>query len=60
MDYKEKIGTKDQPLSLQTPPLSSAYTMHVDEKDGKEILYVQWVKPFYIMISSASMTCMIC
>src|SRR5882762_308421 len=31
-------GTKDNPWQLKTPPLSSAYTMHVDEKDGKEIL----------------------
>ena len=35
---KNKIGTKEKPLALQTPPLSSEYTMHVDEKDGKEIL----------------------
>lgn len=35
---KNKIGTKDQPLALKTPPLSSDYTMHVDKKDGKEIL----------------------
>ncbi|MDO5970443.1 hypothetical protein Q4Q35_11565 [Flavivirga aquimarina] len=38
MNYKEKIGTKETPLKLKTPPLSSEYTMHVDEKDGKEIL----------------------
>ncbi|GAA3613314.1 hypothetical protein Q4Q39_03655 [Flavivirga amylovorans] len=38
MNYKEKIGTKNAPLKLKTPPLSSEYTMHVDEKDGKEIL----------------------
>ncbi len=35
---KNKIGTKDNPMLLKTPPLSSEYTMHVDEKDGKEIL----------------------
>ena len=35
---KNKIGTKEKPLALKTPPLSSDYTMHVDEKDGKEIL----------------------
>src|SRR3982751_822790 len=35
---KEKIGTKESPLALQTPPLSSAYTMHFDVKDGKEVL----------------------
>ena len=25
-------------MQLKTPPLSSEYTMHLDEKDGKEIL----------------------
>lgn len=35
---KTKIGTKEKPLLLKTPPLSSEYTMHVDEKEGKEIL----------------------
>lgn len=38
MNHKEKIGTKEHPMVLKTPPLSSEYTMHVDEKDGKEIL----------------------
>jgi hypothetical protein len=33
-----KIGTKEKPMVLKTPPLSSEYTMHVDEKDGKEVL----------------------
>jgi hypothetical protein len=36
MNYK--IGTKDKPLKLKTPPLSSEYTMHLDQKDGKDIL----------------------
>ena len=35
---KYKIGTKEKPLVLKTPPLSSDYTMHVEEKDGKEVL----------------------
>jgi hypothetical protein len=35
---KNKIGSKEKPLKLKTPPLSSDYTMHVDEKDGKDIL----------------------
>ena len=35
---KNKIGTKEKPMALKTPPLSSDYTMHADEKDGKEIL----------------------
>lgn len=35
---KNKIGTKANPLQLKTPPLTSEFTMHVDEKDGKEIL----------------------
>ncbi|EOR95418.1 hypothetical protein ADIARSV_1419 [Arcticibacter svalbardensis MN12-7] len=34
---KEKIGTKSEPTLLKTPPFSSEYTMHVDEKDGIEI-----------------------
>ena len=32
------FGTKEKPLTLKTPPLSSEYTMHVDQKDGKDIL----------------------
>jgi hypothetical protein len=35
---KYKIGTKEKPMALKTPPLTSDYTMHTDEKDGKEIL----------------------
>ena len=35
---KTKIGTKENPLTLKTPPQTSEYTMHVDEKDGKEVL----------------------
>jgi hypothetical protein len=35
---KDQIGTKANPMPLKTPPLSSEFTMHVDEKDGKEIL----------------------
>ncbi len=32
------IGTKEKPMKLKTPPLTSDYTMHEDEKDGKKIL----------------------
>lgn len=35
---KYKIGTKAEPMLLKTPPLSSEFTMHQDEKDGIEIL----------------------
>jgi hypothetical protein len=35
---KLKIGTKEKPILLKTPPLSSDYTMHVEEKNGEEIL----------------------
>jgi hypothetical protein len=35
---KYKIGTKEKPLKLKTASLSSEYTMHTDEKDGKEVL----------------------
>jgi hypothetical protein len=31
-------GTKDDPWRLKTPPLTSDYTMHRDEKDGQSIL----------------------
>jgi len=30
--------TKDNPWKLKTPPGTSEYTMHVDEKEGKEVL----------------------
>jgi hypothetical protein len=35
---EDRIGTKTNPMALKTPPLSSEYTMHVDDKDGKEVL----------------------
>jgi hypothetical protein len=31
-------GTKDDPWQLKTPPLTSDFTMHRDEKDGLAIL----------------------
>ena len=30
--------TKDNPWKLKPPPLTSAYEMYIDEKDGKEII----------------------
>ena len=30
--------TKDNPWNLKTPPGTSAYTMHMDEKDGKAVI----------------------
>ena len=30
--------TKDNPWHLKTPPGTSEYTMHVEEKDGKKVL----------------------
>jgi hypothetical protein len=35
---KHKIGTKEKPLKLKTPSLTSEFTMHADEKDGKDVL----------------------
>ncbi|MDX2250516.1 MAG: hypothetical protein SF052_27290 [Bacteroidia bacterium] len=35
---KYSIGTKENPLQLKTPPLTSEYTMHVEEKNGEEVL----------------------
>lgn len=36
--YAKKLGTKEKPLKLKTPPNSGDYTMHLEEKDGAEIL----------------------
>jgi hypothetical protein len=35
---KHKVGTKEKPMRLKTPPGSSEYTMHLADADGKEIL----------------------
>jgi hypothetical protein len=35
---KYTIGTKEKPLVLKTPPGTSDYTMHIEQKDGKDIL----------------------
>ena len=35
---KHKIGNKEKPLVLKTPPMTSEYTMHVDQKDGSDVL----------------------
>lgn len=35
---KYKTGTKEKPIALKTPPLSSEYTIYRDVKDGKEVL----------------------
>lgn len=35
---KYKIAGKENPLVLKTPPLSSEYTMHIEEKNGSEVL----------------------
>jgi len=32
------VGTPDDPWRLKTPPLTSEYTMHRDEKDGTDVL----------------------
>lgn len=38
LDYKNLIGTKENPLNLKTAPGTSDYTMHVDTKNGLDIL----------------------
>lgn len=35
---KSKIGTKEHPKALKTPSLTSEFTMHVDQKDGIDVL----------------------
>jgi len=32
------IGTMEKPMVLKTPPLTSEYIMHIDQKDGKDVL----------------------
>jgi len=34
----EQNGTKEYPWKLKTPPLSSEFTMHIDSREGKDIL----------------------
>jgi len=34
----QESGTKENPWKLQTPPLSSEYTLYRDTRDGKDIL----------------------
>ena len=38
MVMKYNIGTKEKPMVLKTPPLSSGFAMHAEEKDGKQLL----------------------
>lgn len=35
---KYEIGTKEKPLLLQTPSRNGEYTMHVEQKDGTDVL----------------------
>lgn len=35
---KYQIGSKEYPRLLKTPPLTSEYTMHVEEKEGRDVL----------------------
>ena len=35
---KKGTGTVDDPWQLKTPPLTSDYQMHFDEKDGNEVI----------------------
>jgi len=35
---EKEVGTKDNPWKLKTPPGTSEFTMHKDEKEGKAIL----------------------
>lgn len=37
-DLRKKIGSKDQPLELKTPPGTASYTLHIEEKNSDAIL----------------------
>ena len=49
MNYK--IGTKEKPMVLKTPPLSSEYTIHTDIKDGKDVLVCTVGKTVLLLLS---------
>ncbi|MGH2644022.1 MAG: DUF6855 family protein, partial [Chitinophagaceae bacterium] len=38
INLAKEQGTKENPWVLQTPPLSSEFTMYKDIRDGKDIL----------------------
>jgi hypothetical protein len=38
MDVARGTGTPGDPWQLQTPPLTSEYTMHRDVRDGRDVL----------------------
>ena len=40
-----KKGTQENPWKLKTPPLTSNYEMHVEERDGKEVIVCTVGKP---------------
>jgi hypothetical protein len=52
---RNKIGTKEKPIVLKTPPLTLKYTMHVDQKDGKDVL-VSTVGKLFCCITSTVLT----
>jgi len=57
---KYNIGTKEKPMGLKTPPLSSEYTMHSDVKDGKEVLVCTVGKTVLLYDYVALTTFMLC
>lgn len=38
MSESQGIGTADDPWRLQTPPMTSEFTMHRDVRDGRKVL----------------------
>ena len=38
MSFLKKIGTKEAPLVLKTPPQTSEFTIHAEEKNGETII----------------------
>ena len=53
-------GTKENPWTLKTPPLSSEYTMHKEVKDNKKCWYVRLGKQFCTMTIVVLLTYMKC
>ncbi len=48
-NLKKKIGTKESPMQLQTPPGTTVYTMRIEEKEGLGLLICSMGKtmPYY-------------
>lgn len=38
MEFKSQLGFKESPIILRTPPKTSEYSIHLEEKDGEPVI----------------------